>query len=67
MKSEELFKGFSVGAGKDRFNDGFTRYGTTIDCKVSGSYRWRNVCFRGEQHGMAAPRQQRPGRMDLRP
>jgi len=36
MKSEELFKGFSVGAGKDRFNDGFTRYGTTIDCKVSG-------------------------------
>jgi len=36
MKSEELFKGFSVGAGKDRFNDGFNRYGTTIDCKVSG-------------------------------
>jgi len=36
MKSEELFMGFSVGAGKDRFNDGFNRYGTTIDCKVSG-------------------------------
>jgi len=36
MKSEDLFKGFSIGAGKDRFNDGFDRYGTTIDCKVSG-------------------------------
>src|SRR5689334_6650077 len=36
MKSEELFKGFSIGAGKDRFNDGFNRHGTTIDCKVSG-------------------------------
>jgi DNA-binding transcriptional MerR regulator len=36
MKSEELFMGFSVGAGKDRFNDGFTRHGTTMDCKVSG-------------------------------
>lgn len=36
MKSEELFMGFSIGAGKDRFNDGFNRYGTTIDCKVSG-------------------------------
>jgi DNA-binding transcriptional MerR regulator len=36
MKSEELFKGFSIGAGKDRFNEGFNRHGTTIDCKVSG-------------------------------
>jgi DNA-binding transcriptional MerR regulator len=36
MKSEELFTGFSVAAGKDRFNDGFNRDGTTIDCKVSG-------------------------------
>lgn len=36
MKSEELFTGFSIGAGKDRFNDGFNRHGTTIDCKVSG-------------------------------
>ena len=36
MKSEELFMGFSIGAGKDRFNDGFNRHGTTIDCKVSG-------------------------------
>jgi DNA-binding transcriptional MerR regulator/uncharacterized cupin superfamily protein len=36
MKSEELFMGFSIGAGKDRFNEGFNRHGTTIDCKVSG-------------------------------
>ena len=36
MKSEELFTGFSVGAEKDRFNDGFNRDGTRIDCKVSG-------------------------------
>jgi DNA-binding transcriptional MerR regulator len=35
MKSEELFAGFSVAAGKDRFNDGFNRNGQTIDCKVS--------------------------------
>lgn len=36
MKSGELFLGFSIGAGKDRFNDGFDRNGTTVDCKVSG-------------------------------
>src|SRR6202007_2155968 len=36
MRSEELFIGFSIGAGKDRFNDGFNRHGTTVDCKVSG-------------------------------
>ena len=44
MKSEELFMGFSVGAGKDRFNDGFTRYGTTIDCKVSGKDTGGAMC-----------------------
>ncbi len=36
MKNEELFKGFSVGAGKDRFNEGFTHDTTRVDCKVSG-------------------------------
>jgi DNA-binding transcriptional MerR regulator len=35
MKSEELFAGFSVAAGKDRFDEGFDRDGTKIDCKVS--------------------------------
>jgi len=44
MKSEELFTGFSVGAGKDRFNDGFIRYGTTIDCKVSGKDTGGAMC-----------------------
>jgi DNA-binding transcriptional MerR regulator len=36
MKSEELFEGFGVAAGQDRFHDGFNRHGTTVDCKVSG-------------------------------
>ena len=44
MKSEELFTGFSVSAGKDRFNDGFNRYGTTIDCKVSGKDTGGAMC-----------------------
>src|SRR5438874_5926852 len=30
MTSKEMFVGFSIGAGKDRFNDGFNRHGTTI-------------------------------------
>ena len=36
MKSQELFTGFSVAAGQDRFNEGFDRDGSTIHCKVSG-------------------------------
>jgi len=36
MTTEEMFIGFHIAAGKDRFNDGFDRNGTTIDCKVSG-------------------------------
>ena len=44
MKSEDLFMGFSIGAGKDRFNDGFNRYGTTIDCKVSGKDTGGAMC-----------------------
>jgi DNA-binding transcriptional MerR regulator len=44
MKSEELFTGFSVGAGKDRFNEGFNRDGTTIDCKVSGKDTGGTMC-----------------------
>src|SRR3954447_18591515 len=44
MKSEELFKGFSVGAGKDRFNEGFTHEGTKIDCKVSGKDTGGALC-----------------------
>ena len=44
MKSEELFMGFTVGAGKDRFNDGFNHYGTTIDCKVSGKDTGGAMC-----------------------
>jgi DNA-binding transcriptional MerR regulator len=44
MKSEELFDGFSVGAGKDRFNVGFVHDGTKIDCKVSGKDTGGAMC-----------------------
>jgi DNA-binding transcriptional MerR regulator len=44
MKTEELFAGFSVAAGKDRFNDGFNRHGSTIDCKVSGKDTGGAMC-----------------------
>ena len=44
MKSDELFMGFSIGAGQDRFNDGFNRHGTTIDCKVSGKDTGGAMC-----------------------
>src|SRR5436190_10934959 len=44
MKGEELFTGFSVAAGKDRFNEGFNRDGTRIDCKVSGKDTGGAMC-----------------------
>jgi DNA-binding transcriptional MerR regulator/uncharacterized cupin superfamily protein len=44
MKNEELFIGFRVAAGKDRFNEGFNRHGTTIDCKVSGKDTGGAMC-----------------------
>ena len=44
MKNEELFMGFSVGPGKDRFNEGFTHDGTKIDCKVSGKDTGGAMC-----------------------
>lgn len=44
MKSEELFTGFRLGAGKDRFNEGFNRYGASIDCKVSGKDTGGALC-----------------------
>lgn len=44
MTSEELFKGFTVAAGKDRFDAGFTHDGTKIDCKVSGKDTGGALC-----------------------
>ncbi len=44
MKDEELFTGFSVGAGKDRFNEGFEHDTTRIDCKVSGKDTGGAMC-----------------------
>jgi DNA-binding transcriptional MerR regulator len=35
MKDQEMFVGFTVGAGSDRFNKGFKHGGATSDCKVS--------------------------------
>ncbi len=35
MKSEELFAGFTVAAGNDRFGEQVRRDGLTVDCKVS--------------------------------
>jgi DNA-binding transcriptional MerR regulator len=44
MKNEEMFKGFRIAEGKDRFNDGFNRHGTTVDCKVSGKDTCGAMC-----------------------
>ena len=44
MTSKEMFAGFSIGAGKDRFNEGFERHGTRIDCKVSGKDTGGAMC-----------------------
>lgn len=44
MKSEELFTGFRIGAGKDRFDEGFNRHGASIDCKVSGKDTGGALC-----------------------
>src|SRR6202000_1262009 len=35
MESEDMFIGFSVGAGKDRFDENIRLGGEPIDCKVS--------------------------------
>jgi DNA-binding transcriptional MerR regulator len=60
MKSEELFTGFSVAAGKDRFNEGFNRDGTTIDCKVSGKDTGGAMCVL-ELNNTGWPRHLNPG------
>ena len=44
MKDQDMFAGFRVGAGKDRFNEGFNRNGTAIDCKVSGKDTGGAMC-----------------------
>src|SRR5258705_6637928 len=36
MKNEEMFAGFSVAAGKDRFDEHIKLGGEPVDCKVSG-------------------------------
>lgn len=44
MKSEELFKGFSVPAGGDRFGSGLNMEGTIVNCKVSSKDTGGAMC-----------------------
>src|SRR3954447_15662592 len=59
MKSEEMFLGFSVGAGKDRFNEGFNRHGSATDCKVAGKDARGAMCIL-EVNNSAWPRHVNP-------
>ena len=44
MKSEEMFVGFSVAAGKDRFGEHIKLGGEPNDCKVSGKDTGGAMC-----------------------
>jgi DNA-binding transcriptional MerR regulator len=44
MKSEELFAGFSLAAGKDRFDEHIKLGGEPIDCKLSSSDTGGAMC-----------------------
>jgi DNA-binding transcriptional MerR regulator len=45
MKSEEMFVGFSVAAGKDRFGEGIKLGGEPVDCKLSGEDTEGAMCI----------------------
>jgi DNA-binding transcriptional MerR regulator/quercetin dioxygenase-like cupin family protein len=45
MKSEELFAGFSVAAGKDRFDEPIQLGGHAVDCKVSAADTHGTMCI----------------------
>jgi DNA-binding transcriptional MerR regulator len=54
MKSKEMFAGFSVAAGKDRFGENIKLGGDPIDCKVSGQDTEDAMCvfeFTGKSGG----------------
>src|SRR3954447_7256062 len=59
MKSEEMFAGFSVGAGKDRLNEGVNRHGSATDCKVAGKDARGAMCIL-EVNNSAWPRHVNP-------
>ena len=44
MKTQEMFAGFSVGAGKDRFDERVKLGGEANDCKVSAKDTHGAVC-----------------------
>lgn len=56
MKSEEMFVGFSVGAGKDRFDEGIKLGGEPNDCKVSGKDTDGAMCVFEFTGGGGGPR-----------
>ncbi len=61
MKSEEMFEGFSVAAGDDRFDEHVKIGGEANDCKVSGRDTGGAMCvfeFTGSNSG---PRHRHPG------
>ena len=52
MKGEEMFAGFSVAAGDDRFGEHITLGGEPIDCKLSGRDTGGSMCvFEFTGHG----------------
>jgi len=62
MKSEEMFLGFSVGSGKDRFDERIQLGGEPHDCKVSGRDTMAQCAFsNSRRRRRAAPPPPRPG------
>jgi DNA-binding transcriptional MerR regulator/quercetin dioxygenase-like cupin family protein len=45
MKTEDMFAGFSVAAGKDRFDDRINLGAAPVDCKVSGKDTDGRMCI----------------------
>jgi DNA-binding transcriptional MerR regulator len=61
MKGEEMFAGFSVAAGKDRFEEPVKLGGEANDRKLAG-HPWRDVYFRVHwRHGGTPPPAPRTG------
>jgi DNA-binding transcriptional MerR regulator/quercetin dioxygenase-like cupin family protein len=56
MKSEEMFAGFSVAAGDDRFGEGIQLGGEPIDCKVSARDTGGSMCVFEFTGGGGGPR-----------
>ena len=68
IKNEEIFVGFSIAAGNDRFGKHVKLGGIEpIDCKMSGQDPDGSMCaFEVTQQRRPAPPAPQPGRVDLR-